>query len=586
MLESLEIHRSEPMENYRYEWIAGVAHYAVDPDAPANARIADLGLAPRDGDGLVRFSGDVVLLRPVDGGNRRALLSVPNRGGVRLPLSGAGIVPGGVRTPPSPGDGYLLEHGWTIAIPGWQWDVPRDIGLAGFDAPVAAVEPGWMRGDFWVETPLAERSVGDMLPLVGGNARPTVVFAPYPATDTDQSEAALLVRSAQLGPAELIPRSQWRFTSPTSITLDGGFQPFHWYELIYRSSFAPVVGTGLLALRDFGAYLHSDADFVFADGISQCGRLLRQFLFDGLNVDERGQQVFDGVLAEIASARRGEFNRRYAQPGLLHPPLPEYGPPYDSTSLLARQRALGGVPKVVLNNSSWEYWRGDGALVHQDPVTGADLPEDPDVRSYLISGTDHLGPTVEMKTSFPLGNPPHNLDPAPVVRALFVQLVQWVVDGTEPAPSVVPRQADGTAVTRAAVLESFPDAARPEADALPYTAELDPDDIQWPLKLGEPRVALVSAVDAAGNEIGGIRLPAVETGIAAYTGWNPRRHVDGLPDVLYDLTGGRLPAPEPQARPGEPEIRAAAQRLADNRFLLDQDIELAVRQALAELPAE
>ncbi len=583
MLESLEIRLAEPMENYPYEWISAVAHYAVDPEAPANARIADLTLTPRDHDGKVRFSGDVVLLRPGDGGNGRALLSVPNRGGVRLPLSGAGILPGGVRTPPSPGDGYLLDQGWTIAIPGWQWDVPRDIGLAGFDAPVADVEPGWMRSDFWVETPMAERSVGDMLPLIGGNARPTVVFHPYPASELDQPGAALRVRSAQMGPAELIPRSQWRFTSPTSITVDGGFQPFHWYELIYRSSFAPVAGAGLLALRDFGAHLHSDADYVFADGISQCGRLLREFLFEGLNVDEQGRQVFDGVLAEIASARRGEFNRRYAQPGLLHPPLPEYGPPYDSTSLLARQRELGGVPKVVLNNSSWEYWRGDGALVHQDPVTGADLPEDPDVRSYLISGTDHLGPTIEMKTALPLGNPPHNLDPAPVVRALFVQLVQWVVDGTAPAPSVVPRQADGTAVPRAAVLDAFPDAARPEVDALPYTAELDPDDIQWPLKLGEPRVALVSAVDATGNEIAGIRLPAVETGIAAYAGWNPRRHVDGLPDVLYDLTGGRLPSPTAHAQPGEPEIRAAAQRLADARFLLEEDIELAVRQALAEL---
>ena len=61
--------------------------------------------------------------------------------------------------------------------------------------------------------------------------------------------------------------------------------------------------------------------------MSQRGRLLREFLFEGLNVDEQGEQVFDGVLPEIASARRGEFNRRYAQPGLLHPLMPEYGPP-------------------------------------------------------------------------------------------------------------------------------------------------------------------------------------------------------------------------------------------------------------------
>jgi hypothetical protein len=586
MLESLEIRREKPMENYRYEWISAVAHYAVDPDDPASARVADLGLAPRGRDGKVRFSGDVVLLRPDGGGNRRAIVSVPNRGNVRLPLSGSGIVPAGVQTPPSPGDGYLLDRGWTIAMPGWQWDVPRDTGLAGFDAPVADAEPGWMRSDFRVETPMQERSVGDTLPVVGGGTRPVIAFTPYPASGLDQPEAALRVRSVHLGPSRLIPRSRWRFTSATSIALDDGFQPFHWYELIYRSAFAPVAGAGLLALRDFGAYLRREADLVFADGISQCGRLLREFLFEGLNVDEQGAQVFDGVLAEIASARRGEFNRRYAQPGLLHPLLPEYGPPYDTTSLLARQRQLGGVPKLMLTNSSWEYWRGDGALVHQDPVTGADLPGDPDARSYLISGTDHMGPTVEMKRGFPLGNPPHNLDPGPVVRALFVQLEQWIADGTEPVPSVVPRQSDQTAVSRASVLDAFPDAARPDVDALPYTPEIDPDDVQWPLKLGEPRVALVSALDANGNEIAGIRLPEVETGVAAYTGWNPRRHVDGLPDVLYDLTGSRLPSRSPGAAPGEPELRAAARELASSRFLLEQDVELAVQHAFADQSGE
>jgi Alpha/beta hydrolase domain len=288
-------------------------------------------------------------------------------------------------------------------------------------------------------------------------------------------------------------------------------------------------------------------------------------------------------VCQIASARRGEFNRRYAQPGLLHPMMPEYGPPYDTSSLLARQRALGGVPKIILTNSSWEYWRGDGALVHQDPVTGADLPEDPDARSYLISGTDHIGPAGDLKQMFPTGNPPHSLDPGPVVRALFTQLEQWVADGVEPASSAVPRQADRTAASRGSVLKEFPGAALPEAGTLPYTPGLDPDRVQWPLELGEPRIALVSAVDDNGNEIAGIRLPAVETGIAAYTGWNPRRHVDGLPDVLYDMVGSRLPA---RSTPTERELRAAARQLARARFLLEEDVELAVRQALAETTEE
>ena len=472
---------------------------------------------------------------------------------VRLPYCGSQILPSGVGTLPSPGDGFLLERGWTIALPGWQWDVPRDQGFAGLDAPVADAGPGWLRSDFRVDAPSQERPIGDVLSL--GGAAPAIAFGCYPASELDDPEASLRVRSAPMGPSRLIPRSQWRFTSATTIALDGGFLPFHWYELIYRSAFAPVAGAGLLALRDFGAHLHTDHDFVFASGVSQTGRVLRDFLFEGLNAGEQGEQVFDGVLAEIASARRGEFNRRYAQPGLLHPMMPEYGPPYDTSSLLARQRALGGVPKIIVTNSSWEYWRGDGALVHQDPVTGADLPEDQDARSYLISGTDHMGPLGDLKRTFPTGNPPHSLDPGLVVRALFVQLEEWVVDGVEPRPSAVPRQADRTAVSRASVLAAFPDSALPDADALPYTPGIDPDRVQWPLELGEPRVALVSAVDANGNEIAGIRLPAVETGVAAYTGWNPRRHVDGLPDVLYDMLGSRLPSRSGRASPSEERPR-------------------------------
>ena len=46
---------------------------------------------------------------------------------------------------------------------------------------------------------------------------------------------------------------------------------------------------------------------------------------------------------------------------------------------------------LTLHGQSAEYWRGDGALIHQDALSGADLPEDEDSRTYLLSGTDHLG---------------------------------------------------------------------------------------------------------------------------------------------------------------------------------------------------
>jgi hypothetical protein len=581
VLETFTVTKTSPVAGRPYEWVSARAQYAVDPEDRGTARVADLGLVPRDPDGKVRFSGDVVLLRPTDGGNGRALLAVPNRGMAMLPFCGSAMRFVGTGEAADLGNGYLLNEGWTVALAGWQWDVPD--GFIGLTPPFVDVKPGWMRADFRIDVPISERGLSDAIPL--GPGRPPLAFAAYPTSDVDDPEATLRVRVAQMGPSEIIPRSAWSFTSPTTLALEGGFQPNRWYELIYRSSRAPVVGTGLLAVRDFGAYLRDSHAGVFASGQSQCGRFLRELLFEGLNLAEDGRQVFDGVLIEIASARRGEFNRRYAQPGLLAPMMPEYGPPYDSSSLLDRQRERGGVPKVFFVNSAAEYWRGDAALVHQDPVTGADLPEDPDARAYLVSGTDHIGNMAgarQLKEMMPVANPPHFLDQGPVTKALFVQLQQWALDGVQPTPSMVPRAADGTAVTRETVLESFPASTRPDPAVLPYTPEIDPDVVEWPLPLGEPRVALVSAVDERGNEIAGIRLPAVETGVAAYAGWNPRRHIDGLPDVLYDLFGGRLPRLSGQA-PSVEHLRAAALGLAERRLILRADVDLVTEQAIAEL---
>jgi hypothetical protein len=577
VLEQLETLKAEPFADGRYEWIVATATYAVDTRDAGTARIADLGLVPRGPDGQVRFHGDVVLLRPIRGGNGRALLSVPNRGVAYLPFT-VGALPGGTAAPLSAGDGYLLDQGWTIAFPGWQWDVPT--GLVGLSPPVLEVEPGWLRADFRIDEPIEERSLAEVFPMATG--LPAVAFTAYPAADVTDADATMRVRTAQMGPSEIVPRAQWSFTSPTTVRLDGGFQPSRWYEIVYRSRHAPVVGTGLLAIRDFGAHLRRDHDAVFGHGISQTGRFLREFLYEGLNLDEAGQRVFDGLFIDIASARRGEFNRRYAQPGLLAPMMPEYGPPYDSASLLSRQRSRGGVPKIILKNSAAEYWRGDGALVHQDAVTGADLPEDPDVRVYLISGSDHIGAAAPIKRTMPLTNPPHNLDPTLVHRALLVQLQQWALDGVEPEPSSVPRVGDGTAVPRETVLGAFDPATIPDVSLLPYTPDIDPTSISWPIELGAPRVALVSAVDNAGNERAGIRLPAVETGVAAYTGWNPRRHIDGLPDVLFDLVGSRLPRLAGEI-PAADDLRRAAQALVERRFLLPSDVDLASEQALAEL---
>ena len=54
-------------------------------------------------------------------------------------------------------------------------------------------------------------------------------------------------------------------------------------------------------------------------------------------------------------------------------------------------------------------------------------------------------------------------------------------------------------------------------------------------------MAIVSALDEDGNEIAGVRLPQLVEPVATYTGWNVRPPIDGLPDLMPDFLGSRLP---------------------------------------------
>src|SRR5215471_13141878 len=118
-LAHVDVHRRTPFDDGRYERLQGVARFAVDPDAPENAGITDLRLAPRDAGGAVRFEADFCVLRPSDpgGASGRLLVQVANRGR-------HSSVPFSVLTaPPSaevteridPGDGFLLRRGWIVA---------------------------------------------------------------------------------------------------------------------------------------------------------------------------------------------------------------------------------------------------------------------------------------------------------------------------------------------------------------------------------------------------------------------------------------------------------------------------------------
>jgi hypothetical protein len=79
VLEQLQTHKVESFADGRYEWVVATASYAVDTRDAGTARIADLKLVPRDADGKVRFRGDVVMLRPTEGGTRVSVRGTQRR---------------------------------------------------------------------------------------------------------------------------------------------------------------------------------------------------------------------------------------------------------------------------------------------------------------------------------------------------------------------------------------------------------------------------------------------------------------------------------------------------------------------------
>jgi len=607
-----------------YEKIAGRLRFAVDPEHRLHRQITDLQRAPRNNEGRVEFQGDFYLLKPIDParGNRRLLLDIANRGR-KLAIA---MFNSAVRVPDPTsaadfGNGFLMRHGYTVAWVGWQADVPRVDGLMALDAPRARGISGLVRCEFRPSVAASRLPMADRY------------HVPQPTVAVDDAEARLTVRERVAAEPVTLPRGRWRFADPTHIEIDGGFQAGHLYELIYRSQDPAVVGTGLLAVRDTAAWLRfGDAASgnpsagaltrVHVLGVSQSGRFLREFLFLGLNRDEAGRRVFDAVLPHVASARRGEFNLRFGQPSLNAKrsmgsrfpfTLDEQVDPLTGArgALLARQAARGGVPKIVLTNTAAEYWQGDGSLIHTDVEARADVPAGPEARVYLFAGSQHTPgllppPDADPNTGARGRHRFGVVDYAPLLRAVLANVDAWVREGVAPPPSAVPRIADGTAVpaeTTEKVFTAIPGVRFPDQIERPRRLDFGPDAARGicatlPPEAGAPYASLVSAVDADGNEVAGIRPAEVRVPLGTFTGWNVRHPDQGAPGDLMSMMGSTLPfcrTPDERARRGDgrpsiaerypsrddylQRVRGACAELVALRHLLVEDVDGVVTRA-------
>ena len=613
-----------------YEKLAGRMIVEVDPDDAANARVHDLKLAPRNERGKVEFWTDFCLLKPVDPrrGNRRILYDVHNRGNkLAVWTFNEGTFSNTPSTMADAGNGLLMRQGYSVLWTGWNGDV-MDEGnnqlLLG--APVAHNEDGSaITGKAHVEICVDDEGIYSK-PFFG---TPWGTSDAYPAESLDNSTATLTMRPRREAEATEVPHDRWAFAklengkpAPDAkhLYVKDGFRPGWLYDLVYTAKNPRVTGLGLASLRDCVSFFrHAKHDkagtpnplagcveraYIF--GISQSGRVVHHFVYDGFNADEEGNIVFDGALSHIAGSGKGMFNHRFRMTtigGSVHknrlagteffPLAPtEQIDPLTSRKgdSLALAKSAGCVPKMMFTQTSTEYWLRAASLLHTDVEGKRDLTLPPYVRIYLMSGAQHLGGG---ENTPGICQQPRNTlkHRGPLLRALLVALDRWASDGTDPPASRYPRIDDGTLVdlkTFRGQFPKIPGVNLPQYYYRPYRLDFGPRfhtqgiaDIVPP-RMGPQFNALVPAVDADGNELAGIRLPDVSVPLGTYTGWNLRHPRHGAGEMLHWLDGMYLPFaqtheqqtnlhdPRPSVQDRYPTREAYLARMAEAALKLKQ----------------
>ena len=94
------------------------------------------------------------------------------------------------------------------------------------------------------------------------------------------------------------------------------------------------------------------------------------------------------------------------------------------------------MPKIIYTNSSAEYWRGEGSLIHVDPSGRKDLDPTDETRIYHFAGTQHVAGPLPQSRGTSGGSRARYPFTSWTMRRSFgaalANLDRWVADGIEP----------------------------------------------------------------------------------------------------------------------------------------------------------
>jgi len=606
-----------------YELIRAVAHAKANIKESLNLSVIDITRSNPDKDGWVHYRFDVVILRPINPqkSSRVILYDVVNRGDERVINR---LNEGSLKdfNNNNPGNGFLMKQGVTVVWSGWQGDVP----LSGKNFQLGTQFPIATDKDKIIQGTVSAQVVFNHL------QSPAIMKLPYPVAEGEQGE--LTVRPSALQPHHPIQRSSWSFISKQAIKInrpenfDGGAI----YDFVYIAKNPIVMGLGFLGVRDLMTWLRSGlpdekgnlnplndlreapciysvsckfessptADSVIAFGNSQSGRFLRDFLYQGFNQNLLGKKVFNGMMIHVAGARRTFTNYRWSQPGRFSKEHEDHFVPgddfpftystlYDPLSkkndgLMKSCELSETCPKIIQTDSSLEFWQGRASLVLTNG-DGKDIDLPDQVRYYLISSTEHAPELKPKKVMYcsQLTNP---VQVKPVLRALFIKMLDWTLNNKLPPPSQYPTVLAKTLVPPLPIDQfEFPNLSK---FGLIYTGVHN--TLSNDLQTNKKYQLMMPMVDSDGNDLAGIRLPEISVPVATYTGWNLRTENFAL-NHLCGLEGSSIPFSESELDksknqdsrqslevryPGGKEeylqkLQAAAYKLYDQGFLLESD---------------
>ena len=398
----------------------------------------------------------------------RSFFNIINRGNKGgLSLFNADVLGGAAENNnvQSAGDGFMQRQGYTLVWFGWQPDVAPGNNRMTMTVPVArnangSPITGNVRSELTTTTPTTTLNLSSGWFTALATTSYSTVSTDNRTPLADGFLPTLTVRAKENAPRVPIPNTEWSFgacpqggqaqVSDTQICYPAGFKSGQFYELTYRAKDPTVLGLGFAAARDLGSFLKSEAKddagndnpvFIrdaksIVMGSSQSGRFIRSLINLGFNRDEQGKIVFDGAFPHIGGGLM-PLNVRFGQPGRaiteqtdhLYPGAEfpfTYGSQTDpltgqTRGILDRCLATATCPKIVHAATALEMWELRQSLGFTDPLGLRDLADPPNVRTYIMSSTQHSAAPLPLPDKAPFGNCVQQGNPNPhtwTMRAL------------------------------------------------------------------------------------------------------------------------------------------------------------------------